>query len=104
MICPRCTQRGQRIHPMRMPSWSLPVVVILFAGIRIFMASRFRAKERMASGKGWFESVPIWIKGLWVLLAMAVVILIIWAPKEAKPPGQSRSTDPALASGPTAGK
>lgn len=66
---------------MKLPSWLLPIIVIGFVAIRVFVGIRMGAADRKRTGKSWFQSVPIWIKGFWVLIAVAVVVLFFWAPK-----------------------
>jgi len=63
----------------------LPVIVIAFVAIRVIVGIRMGAGERRRTGRGWFESVPIWTKGLWVLIGIAVVVLFFWEPRKAKP-------------------
>jgi hypothetical protein len=70
---------------MKLPNWALPLVIIAFVAIRIFVASRFRKAERQRSGKGPRTTVPVWLKVFWAALALAVVILLIWNPRRAAP-------------------
>jgi len=79
---------------MRLPSWLLPVIVIAFVAIRILVSIRVNAEDRKRTGKGWFESVPIWTKGLWVLIGIAVVVLFFWAPKKSQPTAPNQLPDP----------
>jgi hypothetical protein len=79
---------------MRLPSWLLPVIVAAFVAIRIFVGIRLNAEDRKRTGKGWFESVPVWTKGLWVLIGIAVVTLLFWAPKSPKPNAPNQPPDP----------
>jgi hypothetical protein len=90
---------------VKLPNWALPLIVVAFVAVRIFIASRFRKAERAKTGKGWFESVPNYIKALWLVLGIAVVVLLFWNPKKAVPVTPNQSTDPAPASGnPPAGQ
>jgi heme/copper-type cytochrome/quinol oxidase subunit 2 len=84
---------------VKFPNWALPVIVIVFVAVRIFIASRFRRAEREKSGKGWFESVPISIKAFWIVLGIAVVALLFWNPKKPISVTPNQSTDPTPASG-----
>lgn len=65
---------------MKFPLWTLPIVVVLFIAIRISVSRTFRSIERREKGKGRIESIPLWIKGFWALLALAVLILVVWPP------------------------
>jgi hypothetical protein len=92
---PRITRTfGGHPYLMRLPSRLLPVIVIAFVAIRIIVAIQVHAENRKRNGKGWFESVPIWTKGLWVLIGIAVVVLICWAPKNPKPTAPNKLLDP----------
>jgi hypothetical protein len=80
---------------MKFPLWTLPVVVVLFVAIRISVSRTFRSIERRRKGKGRIESIPFWIKGFWALLALAVLILVVWAPRNANPNMPNPSANPA---------
>jgi hypothetical protein len=82
---------------MKFPLWTLPIVVVLFIAIRISVSRTFRSIERRQKGKGRIESIPFWIKGFWALLALAVLILVVWAPRNAKPNESNPSPNPAPA-------
>lgn len=84
---------------MKFPLWTLPVVIVLFVVIRISVSRTFRSIERREKGKGRIESIPFWIKGFWALLALAVLILIVWAPGNAKPTVSNPPPNPAAAPG-----
>ncbi len=82
---------------MKFPLWTLPVVVVLFIAIRISVSRTFRSIERRQKGKGRIESIPFWIKGFWALLALAVLILVVWAPRNANPSVSNPPANPAPA-------
>jgi hypothetical protein len=81
---------------VKLPNWALPLLVIAFVAIRIYVASLFRKAERKKSGKGRSVGIPIWIKVFSVLLFAAVVTLLIWNPRRPVPT-PNPSTDPAAA-------
>jgi hypothetical protein len=70
----------------------LPVVVAAYVAVRIVVGISLGAEERRKTGKGWFESVPLWTKGLWLLIGIAVVLLYFWAPRNARPQAPEPAT------------
>ena len=84
---------------MKSPNWALPLVIVAFVVVRVFVASRFRKAEREKTGKGWFESIPKPIFVFWLILGIAVVTLAFWNPGKPISAHPSPSTDPAPASG-----
>lgn len=82
---------------MKFPLWTLPIVVVLFIAIRISVSRTFRSIERRSKGTGRIESIPLWIKGFWALLALAVLILLVSAPRNGGPSALKPSPDPAAA-------
>jgi hypothetical protein len=85
---------------MKQPTWALPVIVIVFVAIRLWVASRIGRAERARTGQGWWASVPVWTKALWVLLAGTVVVLLFWSPKPMKPAAPGGATPAGQASPP----
>jgi flagellar basal body-associated protein FliL len=80
---------------VKLPNWALPLLVIAFVAIRIYVASLFRKAERKKSGKGQSRGIPIWIKVFWVLLLIAVVTLLIWNPRRPVPAAPNPAPTPA---------
>ena len=89
---------------MKFPNWALPLIIIAFVAIRLFVASRFRKAERKKAGKGQPRSLPIWIRLFWLLLAIALLVLVVWKPRGAAPAPQAQSAEPAPGAAPAAQK
>jgi hypothetical protein len=70
---------------MRLPPWAVPAIVLAYVGLRITFAFRSRARAPGEAGKTWFQTVPIWIRFFWILLALAMVALAFWNPRPAYP-------------------
>jgi flagellar basal body-associated protein FliL len=86
---------------VKLPNWALPLLIIAFVAIRIYVASLFRKSERKKSGNGQPRGIPIWIKIFWVLLLIAVVTLLIWNPRRPVSAAPNSAATPAI---PPAGK
>jgi hypothetical protein len=74
---------------MKLPPWAIPAIVIAYLGLRIAFAFRPRRATPGVPEKTWFQTVPVWIRIFWGLLALAMVGLAFWSPV------RSRSGNPA---------
>jgi hypothetical protein len=70
---------------MKLPPWAVPAIVLAYVGLRITFAFRSRARVPRQAGETWFQPVPIWIRFLWILLALALVAVAFWNPRTARP-------------------
>lgn len=68
---------------MKLPPWAVPAIVLAYVGLRITFAFRSRARASRPAGGTWFQTVPIWIRFWWILLALALVAVAFWNPRPA---------------------
>jgi lysylphosphatidylglycerol synthetase-like protein (DUF2156 family) len=83
---------------MKLPNSALPLVIIAFVTVRIFVAVRIGKAERERTGKSWIESIPKWVIAFWVLLGTAVIVLLFLNPRAPRPSHSNPPMDPASVS------
>jgi protein-S-isoprenylcysteine O-methyltransferase Ste14 len=70
---------------MKMPAWLVPAAIVAFLVVRIAIGVRMGARVRKETGRSLIQSVPVWIRAFWVLLALATAALLIWSPRKQAP-------------------